>query len=106
MAECSEAFVLWKTGGGQNVVQLRTLKRTRLASREHVEWKHRQLDIQNSKKPIFCSVIRQLHPTNSWSIISFVYMHRDGQYALSKKQNRIEISPERKEFKAKEEKEK
>ena len=36
MAERSEAFVLRKTGGRQNVVQLRTLKRTRLASREHV----------------------------------------------------------------------
>ena len=38
VAERSEAFVLRKTGGRQNVVQLRTLKRTRLASREHVGW--------------------------------------------------------------------
>ena len=32
MAEQSEAMVLRKTGGRQNVVLLRTLKRTRLAS--------------------------------------------------------------------------
>ena len=43
MAERSEAFVLRKTGGRQNVVQLRTLKRTRLASREHVWLECRQL---------------------------------------------------------------
>ena len=36
MAERSEAIVLRKTGGRQNEVLLRTLKRTRLAQRVHV----------------------------------------------------------------------
>ena len=35
MAERSEAIVLRKSGGRQNVVLLRTLKRTRLAKRVH-----------------------------------------------------------------------
>ena len=48
-------------GRRENVVQLRTLKRTRLALQEHVGWKHRQLGYiyiyTERKKNIFRSVI-------------------------------------------------
>ena len=77
MAERSEAFVLRNTGGRQNVVQLRTLKRTRLASREHVWLKCRQLgytNIQNAKKKHF-SLSNSTIASNEFPVDNFDCAH-------------------------------
>ena len=71
MAERSVAFLLRKMGGRQNVVQLRALKRTRLASQEHVWFQYGQpgytYRMQGKKK-----IPRA--PTNSWSM-TFDFAH-------------------------------
>ena len=64
-------------GRRENVVQLRTLKRTRLASREHVGWKHRQLGytyIQNAKKNHF-SLSNSTIASNEFPVDNFECAH-------------------------------
>ena len=81
-----------------NVVQLRTLKRTRLASREHVCLDVDNLDTYTEHKKNHFLLSNSTIASNEFPVDNFECAHSDGKYAPSKKQNRIVLSPERKEF--------
>ena len=111
MAERSEAFVLRKTGGRQNVVQLRTLKRTRLASREHVGWKHRQLGytyIYTERKKKHFSLSNSTIASNEFPVDNFDCAHvPPAMLSTLYRKNKIELKiSEKKNLKQREEKEK
>ena len=64
----------FEDGRRENVVQLRTLKRTRLASREHVGWKHRQLGYTERKKNHFSLSNSTIAP-NEFPVDNFECAH-------------------------------